>query len=148
MPHQAMPHRAMPYRFASYLFPSHPLTSCRRVLAVLVAVLSVCMVPIVLSVAASAQSPGARPGTVTPADPERGAAIAKRWCATCHVTSEDQTQASDEATPFPALARRNAFDAAALALFLLDPHPRMPDMNLTRAEANDLAAYVRSLAPK
>lgn len=104
------------------------------------------MAPIVLAGAASAQAP--RPGAVTPADPERGAAIAKRWCATCHVTSEDQTQATGEATPFPALARRNSFDAAALALFLLDPHPRMPDMNLTRAEANDLAAYVRSLVPK
>ncbi|MFL9828308.1 c-type cytochrome [Rhodoplanes sp. SY1] len=114
----------------------------------LVALLFVCLGPIVLAGAASAQSPGPRPGAVVPPDPERGAAIATRWCATCHVTSEDQTQATGEATPFPALARRNAFDAAALALFLLDPHPRMPDMNLTRAEANDLAAYVRSLAPK
>jgi hypothetical protein len=27
------------------------------------------------------------------------------------------------------------------ALFLLNPHPRMPDMNLSRSEAADLAAY-------
>jgi hypothetical protein len=33
-----------------------------------------------------------------------------------------------------------------LAFFLLDPHPKMPDMALTRAEAADLAAYISSLA--
>jgi hypothetical protein len=29
-----------------------------------------------------------------------------------------------------------------LAFFLLTPHPRMPDMNLSRSEAADLAAYI------
>ena len=29
-----------------------------------------------------------------------------------------------------------------LALFLLEPHPKMPNMNLSRNEANDLAAYI------
>lgn len=95
-----------------------------------------------------AQGQGPRPGVPSPADPARGAEIAQRWCASCHITAADQTQATGEATPFPSIARREAFDAAALALFLLDPHPRMPDMNLTRSEAADLAAYVRSLAPK
>jgi hypothetical protein len=28
---------------------------------------------------------------------------------------------------------------------LLDPHPKMPDMGLTRSEAADLAAYIASL---
>ena len=31
-----------------------------------------------------------------------------------------------------------------LALFLLSPHPKMPDMNLSRNEAADLAAYIKS----
>ncbi|WP_296526407.1 cytochrome c [Rhodoplanes sp.] len=88
-----------------------------------------------------------RPGLTPAPDPARGAEIARRWCATCHVTAADQTQATGEATPFMAIARRNSFDAGLLALFLLDPHPRMPDMSLTRAEAADLAAYIKSLAP-
>jgi hypothetical protein len=33
-----------------------------------------------------------------------------------------------------------------LAFFLLDPHPKMPNMSLTRIEASDLAAYIASLA--
>jgi hypothetical protein len=28
---------------------------------------------------------------------------------------------------------------------LLDPHPKMPDMGLSRREAEDLAAYIASL---
>jgi len=29
--------------------------------------------------------------------------------------------------------------------FLLDPHGKMPDMNLSRTEAGDIAAYVAKL---
>jgi len=32
-----------------------------------------------------------------------------------------------------------------VALFLLVPHPRMPDMNLSRGEAADIAAYIATL---
>jgi hypothetical protein len=32
-----------------------------------------------------------------------------------------------------------------LSSFLTDPHPKMPDMSLTRAEIADLVAYIRSL---
>jgi hypothetical protein len=32
------------------------------------------------------------------------------------------------------------------SLFLLDPHPKMPDMGLSRAEAAALAAYISTLA--
>lgn len=37
------------------------------------------------------------------------------------------------------------FDAAKLAFFLLDPHPKMPNMQLTRSEAADIAAYISTL---
>lgn len=101
-----------------------------------------------LTASAAFAQTGSRPGVPAAADPARGADIAQRWCAACHVTAADQTQPTGEATPFPAIARRDSFDAGALSLFLLDPHPRMPDMNLTRAEAADLAAYIKSLAVK
>ena len=38
------------------------------------------------------------------------------------------------------------FSAENIAQFLMDPHPKMPDMQLTRDEARDLGAYVASLA--
>jgi len=53
--------------------------------------------------------------------------------------------AADQAPPFAAIAKTPDFDAAKIALFLLDPHPKMPDMALSRSEAADLAAYIVSL---
>jgi hypothetical protein len=49
------------------------------------------------------------------------------------------------APPFESIAKRPDFDAAKIAVFLLDPHPKMPDMSLTRNEAVDLAAFIGTL---
>jgi mono/diheme cytochrome c family protein len=76
------------------------------------------------------------------ADAAKGEVLAKRWCATCHIVASDQQRGSTQAPAFSTIADRPSFDAGKVALFLLDPHPKMPDMNLTRAEAADLAAYI------
>ena len=80
------------------------------------------------------------------ADPSNGLRIAHRWCEACHVVTPTQTRpATDQAPPFEAIARTPGFDAAKIALFLLDPHPKMPDMGLSRSDAADLAAYIAAL---
>jgi len=79
------------------------------------------------------------------ADANNGRQIAFRWCQPCHVVAETQRRPTGEAPPFSEIAGRPDFNAGRLAIFLLDPHPRMPDMSLTRAEAADLAAYIGSL---
>lgn len=71
-----------------------------------------------------------------------GEKLARRWCAACHVVATDQTRGNTQAPPFSAIAKRPGFNASRLALFLLLPHPRMPDMNMSRDEAADLAAYI------
>jgi mono/diheme cytochrome c family protein len=76
------------------------------------------------------------------ADAAQGQVLAKRWCATCHVVASDQKNGNTQAPPFSAIADRPSFNAGKVAVFLLDPHPKMPSMNLTRAEAADLAAYI------
>ena len=78
------------------------------------------------------------------ADANKGEVLAKHWCAACHVVSADQKQGSTTAAPFSEIAKKPGLDAAELALFLLLPHPRMPDMSLSRAEAADLAAYIET----
>ncbi len=78
------------------------------------------------------------------ADAEQGGTLAKRWCAACHVVAADQQRAGGQAPPFSAIGKTPNLDTARLALFLLLPHPRMPDMALSRAEAADLAAYIQS----
>ena len=74
------------------------------------------------------------------ADSENGLRIARRWCASCQVITAGQRTGSDQAPPFSTIARIPNFDASKIALFLLDPHPKMPEMSLTRDEAADLAA--------
>jgi mono/diheme cytochrome c family protein len=76
------------------------------------------------------------------ADAAQGQTLAKRWCAACHIVASDQQKGSTQAPPFSAIADKPGFDEGKLALFLLDPHPKMPDMNLSRNEAADLAAYI------
>jgi mono/diheme cytochrome c family protein len=80
------------------------------------------------------------------ADADNGSRIAHRWCEACHIVTPSQRRAStDQAPPFATIARRPGFTSAKIALFLLDPHPKMPDMSLTRTEAADLAAFIGSL---
>jgi mono/diheme cytochrome c family protein len=88
---------------------------------------------------------GLIPDPASSADAMHGQELARRWCAECHVVTPDQRQASTQAPPFSAIARMPDFNANRLAFFLLDPHPKMPSISLTRVEAADLAAYIASL---
>jgi mono/diheme cytochrome c family protein len=81
-----------------------------------------------------------------PANPANGERLAKRWCASCHIVSADQTRGADNVPAFSAIAKLPGFSAENIGQFLLDPHPKMPDMQLTRDEARDLGAYIASLA--
>jgi mono/diheme cytochrome c family protein len=82
--------------------------------------------------------------TAGAADALKGETLAKRWCATCHVVSSQQQQGTTQSPPFSAIAGKPGFNETTLAYFLLTPHPRMPDMSLTRSEAADLAAYIKN----
>lgn len=79
------------------------------------------------------------------ADATNGERLARRWCSPCHVVASDQRNPTGEAPPFAVIAGSPQFNASRLAFFLLDPHPKMPDMALSRTEAADLAAYIASL---
>ena len=84
-------------------------------------------------------------GTPASADARRGEQLARRWCVDCHVVAANQSRPTSEAPPFASIANRNNFNAENLAFFLLAPHPKMPNMSLTRSEAIDLALYIASL---
>jgi hypothetical protein len=49
------------------------------------------------------------------------------------------------APPFASIAQRSNLNARELANSLLAPHPQMPDRALSRDEAADIAAYIKSL---
>jgi mono/diheme cytochrome c family protein len=78
------------------------------------------------------------------ADAVKGETLAKRWCAACHVVAADQQRGTTQSPPFSTIANKSDFNETSLAYYLLTPHPRMPDMNLSRSEAADLAAYIKT----
>jgi mono/diheme cytochrome c family protein len=82
------------------------------------------------------------------ADAANGERLARQWCASCHVVASDQKQASADVPGFSTIAKMSGFSRDKLTFFLLDPHPKMPNMSLTRNEATDLADYIISLAPR
>ena len=65
--------------------------------------------------------------------------------SSCHLVAADQKGARADAPTFASIAARPDFDPAKLAFFLLDPHPKMPNMQLSRDEASDIAAYIATL---
>ena len=74
-----------------------------------------------------------------------GRQIAERWCTGCHLVGDDQKSASTDVPSFFDIARRSKGDIDRLGGFLANPHPPMPNLNLTHAEIDDLLAYIGSL---
>jgi mono/diheme cytochrome c family protein len=79
-----------------------------------------------------------------PPDPARGKTIAQRWCAECHVVSPNQARAKADVPTFGEIAERRAKDPVPIEQFLMNPHPKMPDMQLTRSEIADIVAYIKT----
>jgi mono/diheme cytochrome c family protein len=101
---------------------------------------------------AQVQTPPATPEPAKPRAPgvapkpsaDRGKVIAQRWCAECHMVSPDQKTAKADLPSFAAIATKRPPNAVPLDTFLMNPHPKMPDMQLTRTEVADLVAYIRT----
>ena len=98
----------------------------------------------IIAVFAIAASGHASPSVA--ADIGNGELLARRWCASCHLVAGNQVQASADIASFAAIARMPNYTPEKLAFFLLDPHPKMPNLGLSRGEAADIAAYIGSLA--
>ena len=80
------------------------------------------------------------------ADAGNGERIAQSRCAACHIVSVPaELSEVAEAPPFDTIARRFGFNADRLTFFLLEPHRKM-NFALTRREADDVAAYMSTLA--
>ena len=79
------------------------------------------------------------------ADAQKGAQIARQWCANCHVIGGNPAGAVPQGPPsFPAISR-SGMTTDQLRAFLSHPHGAMPDLALTRAEIDDLIGYIETL---
>ncbi len=82
-------------------------------------------------------------------DPTAGGQIAEGWCSSCHVVGPASQHGTSTGAPtFAAIARMKSTTPMSLRVFLLTPHPRMPDLHLSQDEIDDLGAYILSLRRK
>lgn len=77
-------------------------------------------------------------------DAEAGHALARVWCSSCHLVDQSD-QGRDTAPPFATIANRNPADRRWLRGWLIQPHPPMPNFNLSRQEIDNIVAYLDSL---
>jgi len=80
-------------------------------------------------------------------NPAKGKALAEQWCSSCHLVTPDQTSAKADAPPFMTIAKRSDKELERLSVFLIDPHPKMPNFNLSRQQITDILGYIRTLRP-
>jgi mono/diheme cytochrome c family protein len=79
------------------------------------------------------------------ADAAAGERLARQWCISCHVidSTGPATTLPQGPPSFPIIAGH--LDPGQIRSFLTNPHGAMPNLALTRAEIDDLVAYIESL---
>ena len=83
-------------------------------------------------------------GPAAAADPTQGRLLAKQWCTSCHVVEPDGP-AVEVGPTFASVANDPAMTPERLRGWLADPHPPMPNLNLSRLEIDAIVAYIESL---
>ena len=78
---------------------------------------------------------------------EAGRRLVSASCISCHAPAGAKAQ-SDAVPPLATLARDNKNDPTWTRAWLMDPHPPMEGIMLSRQQINDVIAYLNSLARK
>ena len=79
-----------------------------------------------------------------PGDPEAGRTLVTNSCTSCHAPS-GTTRASDQAPPLSFLAKDNKANPRWVRGWLMDPHPPMPGIMLSRKQIDDVIAYLGTI---
>ena len=85
------------------------------------------------------------PALAAPAgDAGAGRHLVLQSCSSCHDTGTTKT-ATDGAPPLSYIAKDNKQRPAWIRGWLMDPHPPMPGIMLSRKQVDDIIAYLNSL---
>jgi cytochrome c len=79
------------------------------------------------------------------ADPVEGGRIAERWCSSCHVAG-NRSGGTDAVPTLESIANDRRRSPEWVRQWLNDPHPPMPNLPLTRAQIEDVVAYLGGLS--
>lgn len=80
-------------------------------------------------------------------DPERGRLLSQTWCTGCHVV-DLEGHGADAGPALPTLLGDGLRTPEEIRGWLADPHPPMPNFNLSPREIEDIVAYLQSLAAR
>ena len=75
----------------------------------------------------------------------KGGRIAERWCSSCHVAG-NRSGGTDAVPTLESIANDPRRSPEWVRQWLNDPHPPMPNLPLTRAQIEDVVAYLGSLS--
>jgi mono/diheme cytochrome c family protein len=80
-------------------------------------------------------------------DAKTGKQIAEKLCVGCHIVGAEAAGAAVPADvpSFASIATKPGQTAQAIAGAIVIPHPPMPQIQLTREEIGDIAAYILTL---
>ncbi len=95
---------------------------------------------LILAVGASASAYGAEQAGLI----EAGQRLARDACAQCHLV-EGAGKPSSDAPSFAAVAAMPSTTSVAIKVFLKTPHANMPNIILSEADIDAIAAYILSL---
>jgi mono/diheme cytochrome c family protein len=79
-----------------------------------------------------------RPGNAT-----EGQKLVAERCSACHAV-DHPTKEGQQAPSFKSIAEMHSTTSLSLHVFLLTPHPTMPNYRLTSTEVDDVVAYILS----
>ena len=78
--------------------------------------------------------------------PEKGEALAQRLCSGCHLIEDKASSAMPVGIPtFRAIANRPGQTGQHIMGVLMQPHPPMPDIHLSREEIQNIVSYLETL---
>lgn len=97
-----------------------------------------------LSVALLLAAARAFPAALPPGNAEAGKQLVLNSCTACHAPMEP-AYATDGAPPLSFLAHDNKADPRWVRAWLMDPHPPMPGIMLSRQQVADVMAYLSTL---
>jgi len=75
---------------------------------------------------------------------ENGRRLSERWCTECHAIAPAPAK-RNRASPFSAIAAKETINSDMIASFLLLPHATMPNLPLSRQDAQDIAAFIMGM---
>jgi mono/diheme cytochrome c family protein len=75
---------------------------------------------------------------------ENGRRLSERWCSQCHAIGPAPAK-FDRAQSFASIAAKDKITTEMIASFLRLPHATMPNVPLSRKDAQDIAAFIMDM---